>query len=138
MPPPVAISAVAALMLVLAGTLVWAWRRPAIAATVAALFGALILVLSANGSGMFARTNVPKGVLETAARPEVTNAQCREMLGVADKAKAIIDLKNPPQLVVADDLWTKLPEPIRNALVECVERSWPAGSESAQIVPQPS
>jgi hypothetical protein len=133
MSPALAIAAVAALFLVLIAPLALAAWKAASVAPIAAIYAVLLSLIAGYQSGLFSRTELPNLDVAEAAVSGMTDAQCAEILSLLDRAGAIIDRRRPPHLVVAQDRWSQLPEAGQEAVVDCVQRSWPRGAAAAQI-----
>jgi hypothetical protein len=124
-----AIAAVAALFLILFAPLALVAWKAAGAMPVAAFYAVLLSITAGYQSGLFSRPVLPDLNVPEIATSTLTDAQCAEVLTLLDRAGAVIDRSRPPLLVVAQDRGSQLPEAGQQAVTECVQRSWPRGSE---------
>lgn len=109
-----------------------AWKSAA-AVPVAIGYAALLSATGVYQAGTFQRVAVANLDTPEMTSPQVTDAQCAEVLGLLDRAGAIIDRSRPPRLVVVEDRWSQLPAEGQQAVVDCVQRAWPRDSAPAQV-----
>jgi hypothetical protein len=51
---------------------------------------------------------------------------CFEILHISRQGRLILDQSNPTQLMVDETLWARVPEEVKNAIVQCAQLSRPA------------
>jgi hypothetical protein len=129
----VAIPLVAGLILALIAPLGLASRKAIAAVAVAATYGIAIALLVAYHSGLFSTYEFPAPIVQEIAKPDVTDPQCDKLFSLLDQAHVIIDRTRPPHLVVVQKTWSEFPEVVHQAVVECVQRSWPSDSEPVEV-----
>jgi hypothetical protein len=125
-----AIVLVSLLYIVLLAPLAIIVLRPSAVVPLATAYALSIAGIASYHSGLFEPATLPPGGVPDMA---LSGVDCAELLGVLDQASVIVDRRNPPRLVVAEAQWAQLPDDARDAVVACVQRSWPTGAPAAQI-----
>lgn len=133
MSPAFSIAAVAALFLALSAPLALAAWKAAGALPVTAVYALLLSLTAGYQSGLFSRADLPDLNVAEVSGPSVTDAQCAEILSLLDRSGAITERSRPPRLVVVQNLWNQLPQAGQEAVVDCVQRSWPRNAGPAQL-----
>jgi hypothetical protein len=116
-----AIVLISALILAVAAPALLAFLRQDLGWRTGGFYGALVMALLAWHVG-FAVGPMPTGaslIRPGAAAP--SGDRCEQALSTAERARIILDRSNPARLVVAEGLWSQIPEGVRTALVQCAE-----------------
>ena len=95
--------------------------------------GLLILGVTGYQASLFASSDLQ---LPDAANTEgnaVPQAQCVELIAALEQGRIILDRRTPPRLIVSRDRWSQLPEEAAGAILDCVHRTWPAGTAAPEL-----
>ena len=65
------------------------------------------------------------------APPNLAPDQCQTLLETAQQGGLFIDMSNPSRAVVRQEAWAQLPAQVQSAIILCLERARPAGSQQA-------
>jgi hypothetical protein len=128
-----AIIIVATVYVAALGPLAFAAWKPNYATLVASLYVVFIGAIGLHQSGLFAQPALPSLDDVPIGGAEMSTAQCAQLLAVLDEGGVIVDRRSPPRLVVAQGGWGQLPAEAREAVVACVQRTWPRGVPPAQV-----
>lgn len=130
----VAILLVGLLLVAVAAPALLAFLRQDLGWRTGGFYAALIMALLACYLG-FGLGPMPTGaslIRPNAAPP--TADRCEQAVSTAERARIILDRRNPTRLVVQRALWEQIPEDVRTALVECAESLRPPGTEGSMEV----
>lgn len=123
-----AIALVMAMHIIALAPLALAYWKPGLIAPLLWLLGVPLLGIATYQAGpLFGerRLDVPSGQ----NRPDNASAgRCGQIITLLEREKIILDRSAPERLVVAEGIWTQLPEPVRDAVVSCVQDQRPTGA----------
>lgn len=96
--------------------------------------GAALLAVVAIGGGWVGRGALaPHDIRDIESAALAGGGECAQVMQALTEAGVIIDRRNPSQLVVARQLWSQLPQAVRDATTACAEETRPADAGGGPI-----
>jgi hypothetical protein len=133
----IAIMIVAALYAALLAPLVFVARKPRALAPLTGVYVVVIVAIATIQSGLFDPPTLPSLDDVPRSDAQLSNAQCTQLLTLVENGGVIVDRRSPPRLAVAQSSWEQLPPEVREAVINCVQRTWPRGAAPAQVEARP-